>query len=228
LAQEISRGLSWRIGKVESPEAGGIIPGAQTLAEHEEAKALLERLGPLRTIELARFTKWIEPFFYASASRMIPPEERQKVGAALFDFVRDMPAEVFTDEARRRLAEITEWMPTAKHIKEMLGPEARRIRATYKVLEELAKPLPPALPAPEPKTPEQIEQERQERIAHVEKVMAEYRAAQVERTAEAMAAFPAVAMSGPAAATWRADNPIVQAAIAARAREMRKGAGEES
>lgn len=225
LGLELPRGIRSRVYAMTAPRQEGelvIAPGPVTAEEHEAAKAALGALGPLRTIQLVPFTKWLEPFFYASASRKTTPEERGSIADALHELILDMPAEVFTPEARRRVAERSDWLPTPKGIREVMGDDARRIIATYEVLKRLAEPLPAALPAPAPKTPAELEAERLERAAHVDRIMAEHRAA-LGAAEDRRAQLRDVTMPAQRLEAYRAGNPIIMAARAESAKGEHNG-----
>jgi hypothetical protein len=204
--------LRRRIDVAVSPRAYQVDFRAPSLELIAEARALLELVGPVRTIGLVDFQDWVRPFFAAAGSRAVSPDDRLKQTAALWDLVADLPAEVFTPEARRAVAKISEFVPTAARINQVVGARASKIAESYQALARIASAVPPAPPLP-PKTPE----ERQKDADGVEAALLRLKTDAAVR-ASAGSSRPAlrdVSMSADEAAVWRNNNPLVAAARAA-------------
>jgi hypothetical protein len=216
LEQEFTAAMQNRLGRLVTPGEYDMTVsyGPVPPAVREEAERVLATVGPLQTIGLLAFSEWLDPFFVAAASRSVSKADQQKHKATLWKFICDMPAEVFTEENQRRLSRVSDFVPTAARIEQVMGEQAAKVIATYKALIQLAEApsSPPAPPAPAVITEEQRAAERIE----VARIMADHKAwLAANAPAETASRLPRPAIQTPpdVLASWRAADPLVQAAI---------------
>jgi hypothetical protein len=178
-------------------------------------------------IGLARFGDWLEPFFVSAGSRASSADDQIKQTSALWDSVSDMPEEVFTAESRRAVAKLSEFVPTAKRIHDVMGADAAKVIAYHAALIRLAQPRPPSPAAPACPSAEEIAASAIEIREMVNAFKAELsdRRSPAPKTQAPMPSRPFAVIQAAELAAIRAANPLVQTALAHAANQKAGNSG---